>query len=430
VNGRLGEFLRSAFSSLEVHNYRLYFFGQGISLVGTWMQTTAQSWLVYSLTHSATDLGLVVALQTLPVLVLAPYGGVVADRADKRNLMIILQSLMGVQALVLGILAVLGAVTFGEVCLLAVVLGLNNTFEFPARQAFVQEMVGRRQVRNAVTLNAVSNNAARAIGPAVAGVLIATVGDGICFLANAASFVAVVVSLAVMDTKALEKVPPVPRVRGQLSQGIAYAASVKEIAVPLFMMGLVGTLAYEFQVSLPALAGSTFHGGSEAYGFMTASMGAGAVGGGLWRAAKGKTGIRAMVVSSSLFGLAILASGLAPDLIASCVALVAVGWGSVSFISIGNSTLQLAAEPQMRGRVLALWQVAFQGTTPIGGPLVGWVISETDPRGGLVVGAASCLLAALGGGALAARMRSSQEVVPPRSGDRGAGDADEAVLAS
>jgi len=216
-------FWRSTFSSLKVPNYRLYFAGQSISLAGTWMQMTAQSWLVLVLTRSSTDLGPLVALQTLPVLLLAPYGGVVADRVDKRKLMIGLQTAMGCQALVLGLLTVLGSVQFWQVCLLAMILGLNNAFENSARQAFVREMVGRDKLRNAITLNSVTVNAAPAVGPAIGGVLTATVGVGVCFLANAASFVAVVTSLLIMNTATLRPTPPERRARGQLRAGLRYA---------------------------------------------------------------------------------------------------------------------------------------------------------------------------------------------------------------
>ncbi len=402
---RFHGFVGATFSSLKVPNYRLYFTGQSISLAGTWMQMTAQSWLVLVLTHSSTALGLVVALQTLPVLLLAPYGGVVADRTDKRRLMIILQILMGCQALVLGVLTVAGVVRFWEVCLLAVVLGLNNAFENSARQAFVREMVGKDELRNAITLNSVTVNAARAVGPAIGGVLIATVGVGVCFLANAASFVAVVASLIVMDTSALRPSPPAPRARGQLREGLRYSARTPDIAVPLAMMGLVGMLAYEFQVSIPVLARTTFHGGSEVYGFLTAAMGVGAVIGGLFTAARGRTGVRSMVIAGTGFGLAILVTAFAPVIGLAYAAMLFVGWASVSFIAIGNSTIQLAAEPSMRGRAIALWQVAFQGTTPIGGPIIGWVIAASDPRIGLAVGGASCFVAAAGGILLAQRFR-------------------------
>jgi MFS family permease len=391
---RLRRLGRKTFSSLKVHNYRLYFTGQSVSLVGTWMQTTAQAWLVLTLTHSALDLGYVVALQTLPVLLFASYGGVIADRVNKRRLMVLLQTCMGLQALTLGLLTVLGVVRLWEVCALAVVLGLNNTFENPSRQAFVREMVGKEELRNAITLNSVTANAARAVGPAIAGVLIATVGDGICFLANAASFGAVVTSLLVMNRSALQPTEPEPRAKGQLREGFAYAAHTTDIAVPLVMMGLVGMLAYEFQVSLPVLAKVTFHGGSEAYGFMTAAMGIGAVAGGLLTAARGRTGIRPMIFSAVGFGLAILFTALAPALWLSYIGLLFVGWASVSFVSIGNSTIQLSAAPNMRGRALSLWQLGFQGTTPVGGPAIGLVIEESDARIGLVVGALSCFAAA------------------------------------
>ena len=245
---------RRTFSSLSVPNYRRYVSGQAVSLIGTWMQTTAQAWLVLTLTNSATDLGLVVALQTLPMLLLGPYGGVIADRVDKRRLMIVLQALMGVQALVLGLLTLLHVVTFTEVCILAVVLGLNNCFENPSRQAFVLEMVGPEDLRNAVSLNSTLVNAARAVGPAVGGVLIATVGVGWCFMINATSFIAVVASLATMDRSQLTPSEPTARTRGQLREGLRYVAGTPKLAVPLLMMGLVGMLAYEFQVTLPVAA--------------------------------------------------------------------------------------------------------------------------------------------------------------------------------
>ena len=392
------------FSSLKVPNYRLYMTGQSISLVGTWMQMTAQSWLVLTLTHSSTALGLVVALQALPVLLFGPYGGVVADRADKQRLMVFLQSAMGVQALVLGLLTVFGAVRFWEVCALAVVLGMNNAFENAVRQSFVREMVGRDELRNAITLNSVMVNAARAVGPAVGGVLIAAVGIGVCFLFNAASFVAVVTSLLRMDRAALQPSPPTPRARGQLREGLRYAAAMPTIAIPLAMMSLVGLLAYEFQVSLPVFVERTFHGGSVAFGLMTSAMGLGAVVGGLFTAARGRTGLRPMIIASAGFGVSMLAAAYAPVFALSCAVMLLVGWASVSFIAIGNSTIQLTSDPEKRGRMIALWQVAFQGTTPIGGPLVGWVIAVSDPRSGLAVGGLSCLVAGAGGLMLARRV--------------------------
>ena len=399
-------FGRQTFSSLKVPNYRLYFSGQSISLAGTWMQMTAQSWLVLTLTHSSTDIGLVVALQTLPILLLGPYGGVIADRVDKRRLMIVLQTAMGFQALALGLLTVSGAVRFWEVCVLAVILGLNNAFEVSARQSFVREMVGPGELRNAITLNSVTANAARAVGPGIGGILIATVGVGVCFLVNAASFIAVVTSLLLMDRSALTPSTPTARARGQLREGLRYAVRIPHIAIPLAMMSLVGLLAYEFQVSIPVFAQQTFHGGAEVFGFMTAAIGIGAVIGGLFTAARGRTGLRPMIIASAGFGVAILLAGFAPVLALVYPALLLVGWASVSFIAIGNSTIQLAADPGFRGRTIALWQVAFQGTTPIGGPLIGWIIARSNARIGLAVGGVSCLVAALGGILLARRFRA------------------------
>jgi MFS family permease len=382
------------FSSLAIPNYRRYFTGQAISMIGTWMQMTAQSWLVLTLTKSATDLGVVVALQTLPMLLLGPYGGVVADRVNKRRFMVVLQSLMGVQALVLGLLSLTHHITFTAVCVLAVVLGLNNCFENPSRQSFVLEMVGPDDLRNAVSLNSTLVNVARAVGPAVAGVLIATVGVGWCFMLNAFSFIAVVASLVTMDLSQLKPAAPMRRARGQLREGFRYVARTPKLAVPLLMMGLVGMLAYEFQVTLPVFAQHVFHGGAETYGIMTAAMGVGAVIGGLMTAARGRTGMRALVLAALAFGVVLLFAAVAPVLAMAYVALAMVGYASVSFLSMANSTLQLETEPQMRGRVMALWSVAFQGSTPVGGPAIGWITAVAGARAGLGVGALSCFVAA------------------------------------
>jgi MFS family permease len=407
---------RRTFAALSVPNYRRYFFGQATSLVGTWMQMAAQSWLVLSLTGSSAALGLVVALQTLPVLLLAPYGGVIADRVDKRRLMIALQAAMGLQALVLGVLTLTGQVRLWEIGVLAVVLGLNNAFENPARQSFVLEMVGADTLRNAVSLNSVQVNVARAVGPAVGGILIATVGTGECFLINAASFIAVIGSLVSMDRSALHPTPPAPRAAGQLRQGLAYARSVPEIIVPLLMMGLVGTLAYEFQVSLPVMARQALHAGAEGYGFMTAAMGVGAIAGGLVVAARGRTGLRAVSVAVVAFAVALTLAALAPDLGVELIALAIVGAASVSFMSCGNSTLQLAADPAMRGRVMALWFVALQGTTPVGGPLIGAIIALAGARTGLAAGALACALAGRGGCAAGRGRRPSPPALPREAG--------------
>ncbi|HUZ28607.1 MAG TPA: MFS transporter, partial [Solirubrobacteraceae bacterium] len=298
---------RLTFASLAVPNYRRYYAGQAVSLTGTWMQMTAQAWLVLTLTHSAVALGIIVALQTLPVLLLTPYGGVVADRSDKRRIMVALQGAMALQALVLGVLTVTGTVRLWEIGLLAVVLGVNNAFENPARQSFMLEMVGQDHLRNAVSLNSVLVNVARAVGPAVAGLLIAGVGVGECFLINAVSFIAVIASLATLDLRAIQRSRPAPRAPGQLREGLRYVRNTPGLAIPLLMMAAVGCLTYEFQVTLPVMASHGLHAGAAGFGFMTAAMGLGAVCGGLLVAARGRTGLRPLVLAAWVFGAMVAA---------------------------------------------------------------------------------------------------------------------------
>jgi MFS family permease len=390
------------FAALAIPNYRRYYAGQAVSLVGTWMQTIAQGWLLLTLTGSGTALGALIAVQMTPVLVLGPYGGVIADRVDKRKLMMLVQGGMGTLALILGTLTATGVVQVWHVFVLAGALGLLTVFDNPTRQSFVLEMVGPADLRNAVTLNSVLVNAARAVGPAMAGILIATVGVDVCFLVNAVSYVAVIFSLATLDTAGLHPTEPTPRAPGQLREGLRYVRATPTLAIPLAMMALIGTLAYEFQVVLPVVARGTFNGGPETYGFMTAAMGAGAVVGGLIVAGSGRTGVRAIVRAATAFGIAILLAAAAPDLPFELAALTLVGACSVTFIAIGNSTLQLSTRPDMRGRVMSLWAVAFLGTTPLGGPIAGVVAQELGGRAGLVLGGVTCLVAA-GLGVLALR---------------------------
>lgn len=385
---------RGTFASLSVPNYRLYISGQALSLVGTWMQATAQAWLVLTLSNSASILGVIVALQALPVLIAGPYAGVIADRVDRRKLMIILQSVMGVLAAVLAALTLTGVVQVWHVAVLALLLGLNNAFENPARQAFIHQIVGDSLIRNAVTLNSVMLNAARAVGPGVAGVVLAVLGAGWCFAVNAVSFVAVVFSLVMMNTATIVREEPVKRAKGQLREGIRYVASIPTLWIPLVMMALVGTLAYEFQVSLSAAAKDVFDGGPQAFGFMTSAMGVGAVVGGLIVASRGTTGLRPVTIAAAGFGVTIAITAAAPNLTVAMIALFFVGWLSVTFMATGNATLQLTSEPHMRGRVMSLWSVAFMGTTPIGGPIIGAICEVAGARVGLAVGAASCFVAA------------------------------------
>jgi MFS family permease len=395
---------RRAFASLSVPNFRLYLAGQSVSLPGTWMQVVAQSWLVLQLTGSGVVLGLVAAAQFLPVLLFGPYGGLLADRADKRRVLLGTQSALGLLALVLGILTVTHLVRLWMVFVLAVALGMVNSVEQPTRQTFVPEMVGRDRVQNAVSLNSVLTNASRAVGPAVGGVVIAAAGVGVCFLANAASFAAVLVALSRIRTGDLHPAPPAGRERGRLRQGLRYVRGAPGLLAPSLMMALVGTFAYEFQVSLPLLARVSLHGGASTYGFLTAAMGAGAVAGGLIAAGLARTGLLACTLGAAGFGLAILAAALVPSLPGELAAMAVAGLFSTAFMATGNTTLQLTADPQFRGRVMALWSVTFSGSTPIGGPAVGAVADGLGPRYGLGLGAVACLAAAMAGALVLRRM--------------------------
>jgi MFS family permease len=369
-------------------------------MTGTWMQSVTQSWLVYSWTRSGFAVGLVIALQTLPILLLGPVGGTIADRYGKYRILFWTQAFAGVQALVLAGLALGGALQIWEIYLMAVVLGLINMIDNPTRQTFIMEMVGREQLANAVTLNSVMVNMARAIGPAIAGIMIATVGSGWCFLVNGLSFIFVLASLRAMHTDELTPAPRVARMRGQLREGFRYVGSTPLVRDALIMMALIGCLTYEFQTTLPLMAGGPFHGNARTYGFLTAFMGAGAVVGGLLVAGRShRTGRRAarLVTTAAVFGVAVLAAALAPSLAMEEAVLLLVGACSVTFLALGNATLQLSAEPSMRGRVMSLWSVAFLGSTPLGGPIVGLIGGHVGARYGLAVGGLAALLAALYG---------------------------------
>ncbi len=402
---------RTTFAALEVPNYRLYIKGQAVSLTGTWMQMAAQSWLVLKLTDSATMLGLIVALQTLPVLILGPYGGVIADRVNKRKAMIALQSMMAVQALALGLLTITHSVQVWEIGVLAFILGLNNAFENPARQSFMMELVGPEHLRNAVSLNSTMVNVARVVGPAIGGLMIAAVGTGWCFMINSVSFIFVINSLMRMDTTALRPVAPVERAKGQLREGLRYVRHEPRLLLPLVMAAIIGCLAYEFQVTIPYMASHGLHVGSTGYGFMTAAMGVGAVGGGLALAARGQIGSASLIASAFAYGVFMTAAALAPSLPLALVALVFVGAAGVAFMSQSNATLQMRAAPEMRGRVMALWFVSFQGSTPIGGPIVGAVMGAYGARAGLGIGAIACFVVAFGGAIALRTLRARSAAV-------------------
>jgi len=382
------------FDALHNYNYRLYFFGQIVSVSGTWMQSVAQAWLVLHLTRSGIALGAVTAVQFFPILVAGPMGGVIADRVDKRRLLVGTQTAAGLLALALGLLTLIGAVRLWMVFLLAFGLGCVNAIDNPSRQSFVMEMVGTDRVTNAVTLNSVVMNGARVVGPAVAGVLIETVGLSVCFLANAGSFAAVIIGLMLMRRSQLLPAPPAARKRGQLREGFRYVRGDPGLLAPLIMMAVIGTLAYNFTVTLPLMAKFAFHSGAGAFGAMNALMGAGAVVGGLITASRGNPSNRRLPAMAAGFGALMLVCAVMPTLITELAALAVMGAFSISFIATANTTLQLRSAPEMRGRVMAIYAVAFLGSTPVGGPIVGTIGQTVGPRAAIAVGGIATLAAA------------------------------------
>ena len=385
----------ATFSSLKAsRNFRLYFTGQSVSMAGTWMQTVAQGWLVFQLTGSGTSIGFVTACQFIPVLFLGPLGGVIVDRLDTRRILVCTQTAAGMLALALGVLTITNTVQIWMVYALAIGLGCVTVVDNPARQTFVLELVGPNLLSNAITLNSVNLNLARVIGPSIAAITIALVGIGPCFIVNAASYLAVIAALLLMHPADFHPKVVAPRAKGQVREGLRYVWRTPSLRTPLLMMALIGTLAYEFQVILPIMAKYTFGGDAGTYGVMTAAMGSGAVVGGLATASRDRNGLDALVRVAVVFGACIALLAVSPTLPVALLALVAVGAASITFLAVANTTIQLTADPGLRGRVMALWTVAFLGTTPVGGPIIGFIGENLGARWGLATASASCFGAA------------------------------------
>lgn len=382
----------ATFAAMRVPAFRAFILGQAVSLPGTWMQTVAQGWLVLQLTGSGTTLGLVAASQYVPVLLLAPWAGVLADRLSRRHLLIATQSTMAVSALALGVLTVSGHATVTAVVVTAVVLGLATAVDNPTRQSFVLEMVGPDLLRNAVSLNSALLNSARAVGPALAGLLIAASGPGWCFLVNAISFAGVTMSLVLMRLERTT-VRATPGSAGrQLVDGLKHVVGNPLLLWPCLMILVVGIVAWEFPVTLPLLAETTFGGDARTYGWLNSAMGAGAVVGALVVARHGSTGPAAIALAAGGFGASMTALSLAPTVAVAVAVLVAVGFCGSSFLSISNATIQLASGPTYRGRVMSIWSLCFIGSTPIGAPIVGALSEHVSPRAAIGAGAAGCFL--------------------------------------
>ncbi len=386
--------LRRSFDSLSVPNYRRYFVGQIVSLSGTWMQTVAALWLVLSLTGSGVAVGLTTALQFLPMLLFGAWGGLLADRFSKRKVLIATQALMAIPALGLFAVTVAGIAAPWMVFLAVFAMGSVNAVDNPTRQSFAIEMVGPDRVVNAVSLNSVIVQSARIVGPAFAGLLIAGVGIETCFAVNVLSFGAMIYALWGMDPAKLRSGPRATRERGAIRAGLRYVRATPELAIPLALMALVGTFGFNFQVILPLLARFSFGGGAGVYAALVSAMAVGSVGGALVTGSHGRTNPSLIAGAALAFGGAALLAAAAPAMAVELTALVLLGAASVTFAATINSSLQLAVTPHMRGRVMSLYSVVFLGSTPIGGPLAGWLSQAYDPRWALVLAAISGLSAA------------------------------------
>ena len=385
----------TTFRSLRVRNYRLFFFGQLVSVSGTWMQHVAQDWLVLRLSNSGTAVGITTGLQFLPMLLFGMVGGIVADRYDKRRVLVATQTAAGVLALAMGVLVASGHVALWHVYVLAFLLGCVTAVDNPTRQSFVTEMVGPDQVTNAVGLNSATFNAARVLGPAIGAIVISVADIAPAFFVNAASYVAVIAGLRAMRPDDLFRQAPAPRTPGQIREGLRYVWSTPELRSTIALVAVVATFGMNLIVVLPLLARFTFDGTAGTYGFLMSAMAIGSLGGALVAANRTQIDARRRVAMAGAFGALSIVTAVAPTLWLTAVLLVPTGAAAITFMALSNSTLQLASSTHMRGRVMALYALVFLGSTPIGGPLVGWLSEVSSPRWGLALGGAITLVAAV-----------------------------------
>lgn len=391
------------FSSLHNRNYRLFAAGQVVSNTGTWMQRLAQDWLVLKLTGSVTALGITTGLQFLPMLLFGLWGGAIADRYGKRRLLIVTQAAMGLLAAVLAVLDLAGVVHVWHVWLLALGLGLATAVDNPTRQTFVVEMVGRRDLPNAISLNSANFQLARITGPAVAGLLIAAIGTGWVFAVNALSYVAVILGLLAMRTHELTPSEPVKREPGQLREALAYVRARPDLLAVFALVGFVGTFGFNFAVTLGGFANQVFHAGPGAFGLLNTVFALGSLAGALLAARRGRSRMRMLITAAFAFGTLSVAAALMPGYWSFALALVPIGIAGITFNTAANATVQLGVDAALRGRVMGLYMLVFMGGTPLGGPLVGWIAEEFGPRVALVFGGGISALAAVAVGLVLAR---------------------------
>ena len=388
------------FASLSERNYRVWFAGALVSNIGTWMQRIAQDWLVLTqLTdHSGTATGIVTGLQFLPILLLSPYAGLVADRMNKLRLLKITQAASGVLALILGLLVLTNLAELWHVYLIAFLLGVVSAFDGPPRQALVNDLVPHRLVPNAVSLNATSFNLARLAGPGISGLLIALIGTGWLFILNAASFAAVIIALSSMREKEFHgSQKPVPRTKGQLREGVAYVLGNPTLVLIMVMAFVVGTFGLNFQIYNAIMSTTVFHQGPEQFGILGTIMAIGTLAGALAAARRQGSRIKYAVGGAFGFGVFAIIAAFATDFWLYALLMIPTGFLSITFLNSANVTVQMTVEPAFRGRVMALYMMVLQGGTPIGAPLMGWIAERFDGRVSLALGGALSLLVALWG---------------------------------
>jgi MFS family permease len=386
-----------AFRSLRSANYRVWAAGAFVSNVGTWVQRTAQDWLVLTILthHSASAVGIVMAFQFGPQFLFLPWTGFAADHFNRRKLLIATQAAMGVLALALGLFTVTGVVQLWHVYVFAFLFGSAAAFDAPVRQTFVAELVGDADLANALALNSTSFNAARMIGPAVSGIIIAMVGTGWAFLINGASFIAVLLSLGLLRVAALHSHPRALRTRGSSTEGFRYVWGRPDLKAILIMLFLVGTFGLNFPIFISTMAVGVFHADARGYGMLSSAMAIGTMSGALLNARRARPRFEALLGGAGVFGLGCALAALAPSIWFFAAALVLTGVAVLIFTNTTNSLMQLSTEPAMRGRVMALRIGVAMGGTPIGAPIVGWIADHLGPRWALGVGAASGFVAAI-----------------------------------
>lgn len=383
----------STFESLRVRNFRLFFGGQLISQIGNWLTLIAQALLVLKLTDSGFALGLLAACQFGPVLVLGAWAGLVADRSDKRKLLIIVQAFAMLQSFALATIAFMDHPAVVAIYVVAVLGGVATAFDNPARRAYVVEMVPEANVQNAVSLNSALMTGARVVGPALAGLLITTSGYGWTFATDGLSYLAVILGLFLMRTSDNRPHVVTPRGKGQVREGLRYVRGIPELFVPLVMMAIVGTFAFNFQTVMPLLIKRTLHGNDRTFTLIYSVIAIGSLAGALIAARRSVVTVRLIIVSSFGFGFAMLLLAATPNVPFTYPIGMLVGISSITFMTSSTAIMQLRADPSMRGRVLALQAMVFLGSTPIGGPILGFVSQHFGARVGVVIGGASAIVA-------------------------------------